>query len=105
MNGWHAAVADGFKGEGSSGRHRQQRGRVPHRCCPPLGQQHRLPAIAILPKSDRPKHYLWFPAFNYAANGESSIQIQPTGKIIVLGNGDDEYYFTSLAGIECPLGS
>jgi hypothetical protein len=105
MNGWHAAVADGFKGEGVPAL------TVSNGVVYLTGVARRaansasLPAIAILPKGDRPRHYLWFPAFNYAANGESSIEIQPTGKIIVLGNGDDENYFTSLAGIEFPLGS
>jgi hypothetical protein len=62
-------------------------------------------AIGVLPKSARPKHTLSFAAFNYAANGGSDIQVEPNGDVVVNGSGGDEYYFTSLAGIEFPLGS
>jgi hypothetical protein len=65
----------------------------------PLGE------LGLLPKSARPKHVLSFAAFNYAANGESSIEVFPNGQVWVIGNGGDENYFTSLAGIEFPLGS
>lgn len=61
--------------------------------------------IGVLPKSARPKHILSFAAFNYAAGGESSIEVFPNGNVEVLGNGGDENFFTSLAGIEFPLGS
>jgi hypothetical protein len=64
-----------------------------------------LPVLGVLPKGARPRHLLSLPAFNYAANGESSLEISPNGDIQVLGNGGDEYYFTSLAGISFPLGS
>jgi hypothetical protein len=61
--------------------------------------------IGVLPKSARPKHNLWFTAFNYAASGESEIEVATNGDVEVLGNGGDENFFTSLAGIEFPLGS
>jgi hypothetical protein len=61
--------------------------------------------IGLLPKSARPKHDLWFEAFNYASTGESQIEVRSNGQVIVLGTGNDQYYFTSLAGIEFPLGS
>jgi hypothetical protein len=62
--------------------------------------------IGILPKSARPKHSLWFTAYNYAASGEAEIAVFPNGDVEVLGTpGGDENYFTSLAGIEFPLGS
>jgi hypothetical protein len=61
--------------------------------------------IGYLPKSARPRHVLDFAAANYAANGESSIYVFPNGAIEVLGNGGDENYFTSLDGIQFPLGS
>jgi len=48
---------------------------------------------------------LWFTALNEAASGESWIAVLPNGDIEVGGNGGDENYFTSLAGIEFPLGS
>jgi len=65
----------------------------------PLGE------LGLLPKSARPKHDLWFTAFNYAGGGESSIEVGSNGQVVVLGNGGDENFFTSLAGIEFPLGS
>jgi len=65
----------------------------------PLGE------LGLLPKSARPKHDLWFTAFNYAGGGESSIEVASNGQVSVLGNGGDENFFTSLAGIEFPLGS
>jgi hypothetical protein len=65
----------------------------------PLGE------LGLLPKSARPKHVLWFEAFNYAGSGQSTIQVFPSGEVQVLGTGGDENYFTSLAGIEFPLGS
>jgi hypothetical protein len=61
--------------------------------------------IGVLPKSARPKHVLAFPAFNYAAGGESSIYVDPNGDVEVLGTGGDEYYFTSFNGIVFPLGA
>jgi len=42
--------------------------------------------------------------FNYAGGGESSIEFSPNGDVAVLGNGDDENIFSSLAGIEFPKG-
>ncbi len=65
-----------------------------------------IPAVVgVLPKGARPSHNLWFESYNYAAAGESSIEVSPNGDITVGGNGGDENYFTSLAGIEFPLGS
>jgi hypothetical protein len=61
--------------------------------------------IGVLPKGARPTHRLWFEAFNEAAAGQSQIAIFPNGQVEVLGNGGDENFFTSLAGIEFPLGS
>jgi hypothetical protein len=61
--------------------------------------------IGVLPRSARPKHSLWFAAYNYAGAGESSIEVSPNGDVEVGGNGGDENFFTSLAGIEFPLGS
>jgi hypothetical protein len=61
--------------------------------------------IGVLPKGARPAHRLWFAAFNEAAAGQSQIAIFPNGDVEVLGNGGDENFFTSLAGIEFPLGS
>jgi hypothetical protein len=69
-------------------------------------QSDSLPSvIATLPKSARPKHDLWFTAFNEAANGGSFIEVSPNGNVSVAGSGGDENYFTSLAGVEFPLGS
>jgi hypothetical protein len=65
-----------------------------------------LPAeIAVLPKGARPTHNLWFGAFNEAASGGAFIEIASSGAVIVGGSGGDQNYFTSLAGIEFPLGS
>jgi hypothetical protein len=61
--------------------------------------------IGVLPRGARPSHSLWFTAYNYAAMGESDIAIFPNGNVEVGGNGGDENFFTSLAGIEFPLGS
>jgi hypothetical protein len=61
--------------------------------------------IGVLPKSARPKHCLWFTAYNYAASGESEIAVFPNGDVEVLGTQADQGTFTSLAGIEFPLGS
>ena len=61
--------------------------------------------IGVLPKGARPSHSLWLGAYNYAAAGESQIAILPNGDVEVFGNGGDENFFTSLAGIEFPLGS
>jgi hypothetical protein len=61
--------------------------------------------IGVLPRSARPKHNLWFTTYNEAASGESSIGVFTNGDVEVFGNGGDENYFTSLAGIEFPLGS
>jgi hypothetical protein len=61
--------------------------------------------IGVLPKGARPSHSLWLAAYNYAAAGESQIAILPNGDVEVFGNGGDENFFTSLAGIEFPLGS
>lgn len=63
--------------------------------------------IGVLPKGDRPKHSLWFAGFNYAGSGQSEIAVFPNGNVEVLGGttAGDQYYFTSLAGIEFPLGS
>jgi hypothetical protein len=69
-------------------------------------QKDSLPSvIATLPKGARPTHILWFTAFNEAAQGGSFIEIDPAGDVSVAGSGGDENYFTSLAGIEFPLGS
>jgi hypothetical protein len=61
--------------------------------------------IGVLPKGARPTHNLWFAAFNEAATGGSSIEVSPNGAVTVGGSGGDENYFTSLAGVEFPLGS
>jgi hypothetical protein len=67
--------------------------------------------VGILPKGARPTHGLWFESYNYAATGESAIAVYPNGDVEVFGeNGagtgpGDQDYFTSLAGIEFPLGS
>ena len=61
--------------------------------------------IGVLPVGARPAHNLWFPAFNEAAGGQSAIEVARNGDVEVLGNGGDENFFTSLAGIEFPLGS
>ncbi len=63
--------------------------------------------IGVLPRSARPKHSLWFTAYNYAAAGESAIAVFPNGDVEVLAGSTpgDQNYFTSLAGIEFPLGS
>jgi len=61
--------------------------------------------IGVLPKSARPKHSLWFTAYNYASAGGSSIEVLPNGDVEVGGSGGDENFFTSLAGIVFPLGS
>jgi hypothetical protein len=64
-----------------------------------------LSTIAVLPKGARPSHWLNFEAFNEAANGEVSFEIGPNGAVDVLGNGGDQYYFTSLDGLQFPLGA
>jgi hypothetical protein len=64
-----------------------------------------LGLVGVLPKSARPKHLLEFTGYNYAAAGETSIAVYPNGNVDVYGNGGDENYFSSLAGIEFPLGS
>jgi hypothetical protein len=61
--------------------------------------------LGVLPKGARPKHTLWFAAFNEAASGGAFIDIAPNGDVFVGGSGGDDAYFTSLAGIEFPLGS
>jgi len=61
--------------------------------------------IGVLPKGARPTHNLWMTAFNYAAAGASEIEIATNGNVEVLGNGGDENYFTSLAGISFALGA
>jgi hypothetical protein len=61
--------------------------------------------IGVLPKGTRPSHWLDFEAYNSAANGESSFEIGPNGDVIVGGNGGDQYYFTSLDGLQFPLGA
>lgn len=61
--------------------------------------------IGVLPVGARPAHNLWFTAYNYAANGESAIEVARNGDVEVFGNGGDENFFTSLAGIEFPLGA
>jgi hypothetical protein len=65
-----------------------------------------IPAIiGLLPRGARPAHILWFESYNYAAGGESSIEVEPNGDVVVWGTGGDENYFTSLAGVSFPLGS
>jgi hypothetical protein len=63
--------------------------------------------IGVLPKSARPRHGLWFAAYNEAAAGESSIAVLPNGDVEVYAGSTpgNQNYFTSLAGIEFPLGS
>ena len=61
--------------------------------------------IGVLPRGARPTHNLWFPAFNESASGQSAIEVARNGSVEILGNGGDENFFTSLAGIEFPLGS
>jgi hypothetical protein len=61
--------------------------------------------IGVLPKGARPTHNLWFAAYNYAAAGQSSIEVARSGAVEVFGNGGDENFFTSLAGIQFPLGA
>jgi hypothetical protein len=64
-----------------------------------------LPPLGDLPKGARPTHSLWFSAFNEAASGVVFVEIDPNGAVIVGGSGGDQDFFTSLAGIEFPLGS
>jgi hypothetical protein len=64
-----------------------------------------LPTLAVLPKGARPTHNLWFAAFNEAAAGGVWVEISPNGAITIGGSGGDQDFFTSLAGIEFPLGS
>jgi hypothetical protein len=65
-----------------------------------------LPAlIGVLPRGSRPSHWLTFEGENYAASGETDIQIAPNGDVYVNGSGGDEYYFQSLDGIQFPLGA
>jgi hypothetical protein len=64
-----------------------------------------LPTLGALPKGARPTHTLWFGAFNEAAAGGAFVEIAPNGAVIVGGSGGDQDFFTSLAGIEFPLGS
>jgi hypothetical protein len=65
-----------------------------------------IPAtVGTLPRGARPTHNLWFTAFNYAAANESWIEVATNGNVIVGGNGGDENFFTSLAGISFPLGA
>ena len=64
-----------------------------------------LPTLGVLPKGARPAHTLWFGVFNESASGGSFVEIAPNGDVFVGGSGGDEDYFTSLAGVEFPLGS
>jgi hypothetical protein len=65
-----------------------------------------LPSIiGVLPRGARPAHVLYLAGFNYAASGGVDFDVFPNGDIEVLGSGGDQSYFTSLAGIEFPLGS
>jgi hypothetical protein len=74
--------------------------------CHRLNQTLPIPSvIAVLPKGARPAHQLWFTAFNEASAGGSFIEVTAAGQVIVGGSGLDENFFTSLAGIEFPLGS
>jgi len=61
--------------------------------------------IGVLPRSARPKHSLWFTAYNASSEGESEIVIYPNGDVEVLGVQSNQDYCTSLAGIEFPKGS
>jgi hypothetical protein len=62
-----------------------------------------LPNLALLPKGARPKHILWFGAFNEASSGNVFVRIDAAGHVSV--QGPDAAFFTSLAGISFPLGS
>ncbi len=64
-----------------------------------------LPTLGVLPKGARPTHNLWFAAYNESASGGVFVEIVTNGDVIVGGSGGDQDFFTSLAGIEFPLGS
>lgn len=57
-------------------------------------------AFAVLPKADRPSHYLYLPVYTYGG-GEGSLEISPQGGLSVWGTGSTAY--SSLAGISFPL--
>ena len=64
-----------------------------------------LGTVGVLPRSARPRHVLYFTAENYSSSGGSYVNVYPNGDVVVGGSGGDENYFSSLAGIEFPLGS
>jgi hypothetical protein len=65
--------------------------------------------FAVLPKADRPKHYLYIKAMvhtpgNVAQTG--TVQIDPDGAMWAYSaSGNDAQVYTSLAGLSFPLGS
>jgi hypothetical protein len=60
-------------------------------------------ALGLLPKAARPAHDLWFDTLNLEGSGNSFIEVEASGYVITGGNGQN--VFTSLAGVEFPLGS
>ena len=58
--------------------------------------------FAVLPKGNRPSHYMWITV--YTLDGTSgTLEIDPSGAMWASGASADG--FTSLAGVQFPLGS
>ena len=58
--------------------------------------------FAVLPKGDRPTHFLYLPI--YANNGaEGSLEVRPNGVMLLFTS--PAFVFGSLAGVSFPLGS
>jgi hypothetical protein len=105
-NQWRDAVKGGFTGEGNAEYTVSNAVVYLTGVVDRANQGLPIPSvIGVLPKGARPVHRLWFAAFNESASGGSEIAISPNGQVEVLGSGGDENFFTSLAGIEFPLGS
>jgi hypothetical protein len=77
-----------------------------------VNQSASIPSVVgVLPRGARPSHELWFQAYNYGATGQAAIGVYPNGDVQIWGEGSsgfapgDVNYFTSLAGVQFPLGS
>jgi hypothetical protein len=59
-------------------------------------------AFAVLPVGNRPRHTLYFPMETYGTT-EGTLEIDPNGHMVLFGS--DSTQFSSLAGINFPLGN
>ncbi|HUZ37059.1 MAG TPA: hypothetical protein VMV17_12085 [Streptosporangiaceae bacterium] len=58
--------------------------------------------FAVLPKGDRPTHFLYLPIYTNGGS-EGSLDIRPNGAMLIIGS--PGFAFSSLAGVSFPLGS